>query len=208
MAETISIYQELIPLSDRKYERPISKDEKYTNPIIMPFAFNSVGSENILETVFYIKNESQEWFYKDLVISLMTEDKNAVSPVAVNATLNYTTKVLTLNGSNLGVGLAYEYANVNPITLTAKYMSNYTPITGTGMEVSVKFSYGYDELSQLEWDACSSILVLPQLGTIGMPDTSYKPIRMRIKWNTTPSMFTIRKYFLDLSYSSQNNIAG
>jgi hypothetical protein len=73
-------------------------------------------------------------------------------------------------------------------------------------DIRVKFSYGYDQISDYDWSKLKSVLVIPTIGNSTTPDTSYIPIRMRIEWLTHPSIYTIRKYFLDVSYSTQGRV--
>lgn len=208
MAETLNIYQELIPLSNKMYDKPISQDGKFTNPVIIPVAFNSVGLENIMETVFYIKNESQEYFYQDVVISLMKQNALTPSPVVSTGEIDLDTKDFTVNGLDpVPFELAYEYSATGKVFLTNKYKTDYVPVLDDGI-VSAKFSWGYDELSSADWAQRSSVLVLPHVGTSGMPDTSYKPVRMRLTWKSSPTLTTIRDYFIDLSYAVQGTITG
>lgn len=204
----ITMYQELIPLSNKMLDKSIS-NSGYKNPIIIPFIFNATGVENIMETVLYIRNDSQEHYYKDIVISLMKDD--GTTPVDSSASLIIGNEILfSLNAAsgsnNIGVESAYLYSEeVTGSILENKYKSSYVPITDDSI-VSVKFSYGYDELSYSDWAEKKSILVIPNIGTLGLGDTSYIPVRMRIVWKAVPSMFTVRDYFVDISYAQEIGI--
>jgi len=204
----ITMRQELIPLSDKMCEAPISKDSSYTNPVIIPFVLDATGNENIMETVIYIRNDSQQHYYEDIVVSLMKEDSG--SPEVVDGILSVAASgcLFSLNaasGSNsIPVEEAYLYAQAasGVKTLQSKYKSTYIPVVNDG-KVSVKFSFGSEELSYSEWETKKSILAIPNIGTSGEPNTSYIPIRMRLKWAGMPSIFTIRDYFIDVSYATE-----
>lgn len=205
----INIYQELIPLSNKKYDKPISKDAKYTNPIIIPFVLDSTGSENIMETVLYVKNEAQDKYYKNIVISLMKESGTIDMPTSGELSFSQQNILFSLNSSlNKEVGLAFEYPQQQDglIYLTNKYKSSYEIITNDP-NIEVKFSYGYDEISYNDWYNKKSLLLIPYLGTQGMADTSYIPVRMRITWKTIATIATIRDYFLDVSYSFEGKVS-
>jgi hypothetical protein len=76
----------------------------------------------------------------------------------------------------------------------------------TDNDINVKFSYGYDQISDYDWSNLNPILVIPSVGNSTTPDTSYIPIRVRIEWINPPSIYTIRDYFLDVSYSTEGNV--
>lgn len=205
----ITIYQELIPLSNKMYNAPISKDKAYTNPVIIPSLYNSTSNENIMETVIYIRNDSQRHYYKDVVITLMKEGVGTpIDCDAIITTLDPRSSsnlIFSLNGaSGVPAEAAYAYAPTlsDPVFLTDKYKTTYIPIVDDGI-ITVKFSYGYDELSYYEWFKKKPVLVIPSIGTSGMADTSYIPIRMRLNWKGDLSLFTIRDYFIDISYSTE-----
>lgn len=210
----INVFQELIPFSNKRLEQPISKDETYTNPIIMPFALDDTGGSNKLEVVFYIRNDSQSHYYTNILVSLMKDTTSATTPTVtdgfVNFNYDYTIPYLSLNGySNIPAEVVYESASYNSsLAYTNKFYSNYMPVTDETMTidntVSVKFSFGYNELSDLDWSTKKSVLLIPNIGNKTMPDMSYMPVRMRMTWNRTPSLLTIRDYFIDITYQNEN----
>ena len=208
----IKVFQESIPFSNKRLDYEISQDSAYTNPIIMPFCLDSTGGDNTLEVVFYIRNDSQSHFYTNVLITLMKEAQVQTTPTLNDAFINFDTgpALLSVNGyNNIPVDIAYEGTLYNTgLTFASKYYSNYFPISAQTYSldnnVSVKFSYGYEEISELEWTNKNSALLIPSIGNSTMPDMSYIPIKMRIKWLTTPSILTIRDYFLDISYQSES----
>jgi hypothetical protein len=113
----------------------------------------------------------------------------------------------SLNGEDVAAEAAFVFspAVTGSQTVEDAYRETYLPVVDDGT-VSVKLSYGYDELSYDEWAMKSSALVIPAIGTTGMADTSYIPIRMRLTWKVAPSIFTIRDYFIDVSYVSETAI--
>lgn len=204
----ITLYQELIPLSNKMYENPISSST-YTSPVIIPFVYNSVGSESIMETVIYLRNDSQEHYYKDIVVTLMKESgSNPVDSSAVISMASPTAPIMSLNAASGANSLPLELVNIyspavtGSITLQNKYKNTYIPVTEDD-NVTVKFSYGYDELSFSAWEQRKSGLLIPQIGTSGGADLSYHEIRMRMTWKGTPTSLTIRDYFIDVSYSTE-----
>jgi hypothetical protein len=206
----ITMYQELIPLSNKMYDAPISKSSVYTNPVIIPFVFDTTGSENIMETVIYLRNDSQEQYYSNIVICLMKEGEG--TPALTTGNINFSNLgrdvTFSLNGINdikVEPAFLFSQSATGSLPLTDQYMTTYIPVEDDG-KVSVKLSYGYDELSFSEWESKSSIIAIPSIGTSGMADTSYIPIRMRMVWKDVPSLYTIRDYFIDVSYSMETTI--
>jgi hypothetical protein len=205
----ITVYQELIPLSNKMYEKPISLDSTFTNPVIIPFVYNATGPDNVMEVVVYIRNDSQEHFYEDVVVTLMKESTGIPNTTpGILSISNSEGCYLSLNaasGSNeLQLGLAYPYQQppLSTVTINNQYKNTYSPLVSDD-NVTVKFSYGYDELSHIEWDERKSAILIPRIGNPGMADLSYIPIRMRMTWKGTPTLFTIRNYFIDVSFSSE-----
>lgn len=209
----IQLFQEAIPFSSKRVDAPVSKDGSFLNPIIMPFAINTTLGTNVFETVFYIRNTSVENFYNDVVVTLMKEVGNdtSVSNGVINTDEITGDVTFSLNNdTNIPVSKAYPYQGVQSTVkvLNNTYRQNYTPVTdGSDGTVSVKFSYGYDEVSALDWNDLSSVLVIPMIGNSTTPDTSYIPIRMRVTFKTIPTIFTIRDYFLDISYVYEGAVA-
>lgn len=325
----IQIYQESTPFTNKRVDSPVSSNT-FLNPIIMPFALNTTLGTNVVETVFYIKNNSVEHFYNDVVISLMREDSNLTTSLTSGIISQDKTKFNINSYVNIPVSLAFGVqaasgTNWTPKTLSGKYQHNYVPITEcysptntfygntsvgssiirgishSGLDLSVgdkiygasfptgtviteiagvytaadiqratdqmngvvpftsefdfdnnfiidsadvaqvvsdqkiitvsnealvtqstvafnttrssdkdirvKFSYGYDQLSDYDWSKLNNILVIPYIGNSTTPDMSYIPIRMRIEWLNSPSIYTIQKYFLDVSYSTEGAVS-
>jgi len=214
----ITLYQEQVPFSNTMFNGAISQDKKFTNPVIIPYAINSALGDNVLETVIYIKNTDQSKYYKNVVISLMYEniqysdhpaDTIPIVPTSTSGSLSLNTSAPTfslLAFLNIPVDLAYTYPGTVPttsITLLNSYKTSYVPVVNAPGSLNVKFSYGYDELSLTKWDAKNSMLVIPTIGTSGLGDTSYIPIRMRITNPSKLSFVTNRDYFIDISYSDE-----
>lgn len=337
----IQLFQEQIPFSNKRLDKPISGDGVFTNPVIAPFSFDFTTYVNTLECVIYVRNNSQEHYYKNLTMCLMKEDPDVVSapvegniindptngpsfslnsyivpvgfsteeaPVIPSAPgvqilghydakyvpvydfLQYTSKlindywIISLNGVWDSPGSFFTKDPAGPLELVVggTWNYNYRPTTasitftddailrtwsifdtagneiatatdvGSGTQVpitfvdgggdayrlvsysegsisdinfyhdgivdikdqkadtlssdvslSAKFSYGYDELNEPDWDDAKSVLVIPSLGNTNMPDTSYHPIRMRIIWKARSPLVTVRDYFIDISYEAE-----
>ena len=210
----IQLFQEAIPFSNKRIDAPASQDGSYLNPVIMPFAINTTLGSNVFETVAYIRNTSIENFYNDVVICLMKEDSNihTLSPAPGILSTNNTTKAVSISindytGIDCSLGFPYAASQSTSKRMDNVYQNNYIPITSlTDSRIDVKFSYGYDEVSALEWDSMSSILVIPSIGNQTTPDTSYIPIRIRITFKESPSILTIRDYFIDISYLYEGEV--
>lgn len=210
----IQLFQESIPFSNKRLDASASNDGSFLNPVIMPFAINTTLGSNVFETVIYIRNTSIQNFYNDVVVCLMKEDPNIASTDAQLGQLKTDPQTgivkFSVNSYNdivASTGFPYIGTQSTSKTLDDPYQMNYVPITPTtDSALGVKFSYGYDELSALDWDAQSSILVIPMIGNATTPDTSYIPIRMRLTFNETPSVFTIRDYFINISYSPVGDV--
>ncbi|MDY0198782.1 MAG: hypothetical protein RBR68_13310 [Tenuifilaceae bacterium] len=211
----INVFQEAVPFSNRRLDEKISQDGAYTNPIIMPFCLDSTGGENKLEVVFYIRNDSQAHYYKNVLVSLMKEVEVEGTPVLSNASMSQSSDIT--NNPELAIGIytkikvmpsVENYSLSGSFIYNRKFYNNYLPIvpqtTGVDSNISVKFSYGYDEVSEQEWENVKrSALLIPSIGNSTTPDMSYIPIRMRIEWKTQPTIFTIRDYFLDVTYQEE-----
>jgi hypothetical protein len=139
----------------------------------------------------------------------MKEDPNRGTD-GVNGIIANNASSLSLNGYTLPLTLAFGTLTQNggtysPKTAIDSYFYNYIPIYDDP-EIDVKFSYGYDQISDYKWSTINSGLIIPYIGNATTPDTSYIPIRMRVTWKTTPSTYTIRKFFLDVSYTSTGQV--
>lgn len=210
----IQVYQESIPFSNNRIDAPVSTGNRFTNPIIMPFALNTTIGTNVFETVIYIKNTDINDYYKDVVVALMTENEYADGTVDSTGQLftNENTGVV-LFGLNDVTGaptsLAFPYSGPQPTVkaIPSQYKGNYQPLVND-QQLEVKFSYGYDEISAAEWETLNSILIIPMIGNSTTPDISYIPIRIRIKVKENNIAFTNRSYFLDISYGTKGDVEG
>jgi hypothetical protein len=216
---TLELYQESVPFSNKRINNPISSGS-FTNPVIVPFSFDFTSQENTLESVIYLRNNSVEQRYENIVISLMKDDQSLLvgDPVLANGTVSNTDGDIsfTLNEKSVSVGYSVEDIPLSPgqsFQVTASeaelngYYEHYIPV-GDDSDISVKFSYGYDEVTSVDWEKKGNVLVIPNVGTTGVPDTSYHAIRMRITWKANTQLFTIRDYFLDASYQTQAVVEG
>jgi len=208
---TLELYQEAVPFSNKRLNRPVSTDGSFNNPVIVPFAFDFTANINSLECIIYLRNRSQEFRYENVVISLMSEDlsiKNENSDIS-HAQIENIGNVSTfkLNGYDVPAGYSTEQVGEGFQILSSSedqngYFNYYKPVV-SDETLSVKFSYGYEELTVVDWEYKNPVLIIPYLGTSNMPDTSYHPIRMRIIWATRSQFLTTRNYFLDVSYQNQ-----
>lgn len=222
----LNLYQELVPFSNKRLDKSISSSGAYSNPVIMSFAFDFTVCSNILETVLYIRNDSETTCYSNVVVSLMKIDKGISNPVATSGLINEVqfnglVPSININGTTMPLGYSVEQIPTIPaegIPITSAYMSNYVPVLSdinpdsgnsiyTDDKIGVKFSYGYDELSDVEWGTKHSALCIPTIGLKSTPEnpfgtsnTEYHAIRMRMTWKAQSTLLTIRDYFIDVSY--------
>jgi hypothetical protein len=336
---TLELYQEQVPFSNKRLDRKISANNAYTNPVVIPFAFDFTSALNTLECVIYVKNTSLEYRYENIVVSLIEDEGNGTLPA--HATISdstivlldqlitdtisdtiiplgnidaffYTSKFIDLGGvldvgrNNIlvkhisdvfwsiigkytsvsyfdGIATSYTYGpgypsvlntlnsidmqavnsqltikaiapgrlvlsengegrtniTINDTVVTASYpdhqvglnygesailisdpevsqngyYDSYKPINSDNTKLDVRFSYGYDEISSVEWESKGNALIIPYIGKgpvdgalTGTPDTAYHPIRMRITWKDRTELFTVRDYFIDVSYQSKLDI--
>lgn len=212
----INVFQEAVPFSNRRLDEKISQNGAYTNPIIMPFSLDSTGGENKLEVVFYIRNDSQTHYYKNVLVSLMKEIDTGSTPKLRDAAISQSTDATKDPEFSIGTytkikvnSSVEDYLLSGSFIYTAKFYDNCIPIvpqtTSIDNNISVRFSYGYDEVSDQEWENVKkSVLLIPSIGNSTTPDMSYIPIRMRIEWKVQPTIFTIRDYFLDITYQEES----
>lgn len=208
----ITLYQEQIPLSNKRLEKQISQDGLYTNPVIMPYAFNSTSEYNSLETVIYIRNNDPSKYYTNIAVTLLKSiELEAYSLSTGIITNNPASGIsLSLSTSESPIKLESAFETYNPpstINLTNKYQSNYVPFSNDNF-IDVKFSYGYDELSNYEWSKKKEGLYIPYIGNQSLYDMSYIPIRIKINFLQDPTIFTIRDYFIDISYEDEFDVTG
>ena len=218
----LTLYQEQIPFSNKKTDFPISSGNTYTNPVIMSFAFDFTICTNFLETVMYIKNDEIDKWYKNVVITLCKKDTSQgampiIAQAVIDEDLAFGTYVKIGSRPIVPVTFSTETYPTLPnggLIVAGQYLSDAIPITDyidpstsvsvfTDESINARFSYGYDELSNVEWANMKPGLVIPQIGSTGQADNSYIPIRLRLIWKSTSSLFTIRDYFIDVSYQSE-----
>lgn len=202
----ITLYQEQIPFSNKILEKSISTNGQFTNPVIMPFSLDFTSYNNCLETVVYLRNDSQEHYYKNVVVSLMKLTDNSDVDTSMTLTFGPVVPSFSLNGISGQGAYAYEYSASGTATISG-YKAGYSVVKEDN-DLSVKFSYGYDEISNAMWASKRPVLVIPTIGTQGTPNLQYIPIRMRLNWKQPPTLLTIRDYFIDVSYESENNVTG
>lgn len=215
---TFELFQEAVPFSNKRHDYKVSTDTDFTNPVVMPFAFDFTTPQYVMESVIYLRNNSNEYRYENVVVSLCKEDSTlngGGDPALSHADIVTTSgdSTLDLNGFSVPISLSTETpladGTINLVSNDAEqngYYDNYAIIDGTDDTVDVKFSYGYDELTVVDWDNQSSVLVIPNIGTTGQPDISYHAIRMRITWKKKTEIFTVRDYFMNVSYTLQSPI--
>lgn len=225
----IQLFQEQIPFSNQRLNQPISQNSVFTNPVIMPFAFDFTTYGSALEIVLYIRNNSQQKAYKNVIINLMKRSSGTASPVAgLLENDDEIGQVFSLNGFSCPISWSVEETPIIPVEginiLGSQYYDTFLPvfnysyvdnagdkqIVETDANINVKFNYGYDELTQVEWEQANSTLIIPSIGTLptlsnpeGMYDISYIPIRMRINWKARTTGTTIRDYFINICYEEE-----
>jgi hypothetical protein len=230
----IELYQELVPFTNDKTQNAASTNSTYSNPILMPLSLDVTSSYNIVETVIYIRNSDKDKYYDNVFISLMAPKSCMTDPVlqtdafAIGSIVydHNAQEVIVSDTNSVRFKVDVEYcAETVPSNLTPEIditswddgtaVSNALPISGiTNYTIQsqlpvkdVRFSYGYEELSELVWSSKSHSLMLPSIGNQSLPDNSYIPIRMRIYLNNTyGDLLTLRDYSINVSYSSEGTI--
>lgn len=220
----LTLYQESIPFTNKRIPQPISGNGAYSNPIVMSFAFDFTVCTNVLETVMYIRNDDANSYYRNVIITLCKDDPGTINPIAAYGIMKPSTTSLgnyiEIGGRyNVPLGFSMEQPPVIPTGgtyITGMYTTGTMPITdyiddsgnqiGTDEHITARFSYGYDELSTVEWQNTKPCLVIPQIGNSTSPDTSYIPVRLRMNWKKASSLFTIRDYYIDISYEKIQTI--
>src|ERR1035437_2254613 len=106
---SITMYQESIPFTNKRTTQPISGNSTYSNPVVMPFAFDFTVATNVLETVIYIRNDDANTYYRNVVITLCKDN--------LNDTENNAAAYGQIINSNPGLGPYVSIGNWNvPIT--------------------------------------------------------------------------------------------
>lgn len=219
----LTLYQESIPFTNKRIPEPTSTGGTFFNPVVMSFAFDFTVCTNVLETVIYIRNDDANDYYRNVIVTLCKDDPAVTSPVSAYGIMKRTAELgpyLEVAGRfNVPATWSVEQAPTLPdqgTYITGMYTTqsmpilDYTDINGdlqsTDENITSKIAYGYDDLSNVEWEAKRSALFIPSIGNISHPDTSYLPIRLRINWKKASSLFTIRNYYIDISYEKVENI--
>jgi hypothetical protein len=230
----LELFQELIPFSNEKSNFATSGNGTFTNPIVMPLSFDVASAANTVETIFYIRNNDKDKYYKNVLVTLMAPQSDFNDPTISTRTANANNITLTAtNTSNVKVTLYYPVGDPHPVDLEyssellsggnlnatvniSTWFDNTStaniPISGeTGFTLSqvssdildVRFSYGYDEVSELNWLSKKHGVLIPSIGNNTLPDNSFIPIRIRMYINGNGSLYTMRKYALNLSYEAE-----
>ena len=203
----LNVFQEQIPFTNQRVTNAVSSGNYY-NPIVMPLSFDVVNYRNFIETVFYIRNDSPITYYNDVLVSLVTINSGVASNVASSLTAPNGTPADTImfnfDGNTYKVSSSSEVIDAAMNITSLSFPSTYSFVSpdnaNNASDIRVKFSYGYDELSESAWEAQNEMLYIPAIGNLNTPDTSYIPIRMRIELLGNNPLYTIRNYSLDVSY--------
>jgi hypothetical protein len=227
----IELYQELVPFTNEKSSHEASKDGAYTNPIVAPLSFDVTSAFNTVETVLYIRNTDKDKYYNNVHICLLAPTEAAndiyeVQPFSLNSvilsTTNGVTTTLFKNANPLTKFiLDTEYCSeVDPVpsitllmsTIDTSMCNSLFPLSGISTPdytisqvnsevIDVRFSFGYDEVSENNWQTKKRSLVIPAIGNQYTPDNSFIPVRMRLYLNQNyGDMLTLRKYSIHLAY--------
>jgi len=214
---TLELYQESVPFSNERLDRAISSNQEFSNPIIVPFAFDFTTALNTLECVIYVKNTSTEFRYENVVVSMIESTGQSFDNEHAYIERDESDNMLFILNRK---AVRAKWAQVPdlPFFIDSSFMiishasegngySNSCRPVGDDEKLSVKFSYGYDEISSVEWESKGSVLIIPAIGRVNVPDTSYHPIRVRVTWKDKTKLFTIRDYSIDISYQRQRPVA-
>ena len=226
----LELYQEIIPFTNEKMPHPVSSGNSYSNPVVMPLSFDVTSVYNTVESIVYIRNNDKDKFYKTVAIMLMAPKAEFANNGVATAT--YTVESVVCSSTNFTVKeqggasrhvVDVEYSTEMLPTFPISFNQDtwfdgdtnaMLPISGvSGYELSsvnssildVKFSYGYDEVSELAWLDKKHCVIIPMIGNSTMPDNSYIPIRIRITLNNE-SMFTLKKYSINVCYEYEGTI--
>ena len=218
----LTIFQESIPFSNERLEQEVSQNGTYNNPIVMPLSFDIVQYSNTVETIFYLRNDDTRYYYENVAIYLARKKTTRTSPNDPNdqAEISKATP-----GDPLFINMPIvENGNTELQSIMASYSSDIIPsfttplhgvkryeeligTDGTSNEIFPRFSFGYDELSNIDWSLKQPGLIIAGIGNTNMPDTSYIPIRLRIeiKMEALP-VYTLRDYSIGIAYGDMKEI--
>jgi hypothetical protein len=229
----LEVYQELIPFTNDKGEFPVSSDEDFSNPILMPASFDVSSSYNTVETVIYVRNSNKDKYYKNIHICLLApyayfdteslfnftpynaEYDSAVNRVKFKDSGNFVKFELPVEYSSelSSANFAFSRSTINIAEIGISYMPFTTYSANSIVEMNsrikdVRFSVGYDEIPESVWkNSKSQSIILPSIGNTFMQDNSYIPVRMRMWLNGSySSMLTVRDCAIHIMYSEEGAV--
>lgn len=92
-------------------------------------------------------------------------------------------------------------------SLNSSFLPCSNEIINTGVVKSAKLSYGYDEVSFSNWENKTTILVIPTIGNVSTPDTSYIPIRIKLDIHQNSTILsTLTDYAINVSYEQELSV--
>lgn len=229
----IELYQELVPFTNDKSNYSASQSNTYSNPILMPLSLDVTSTYNVVETVIYVRNNDKDKYYENVFVCLLAPKSQLSDTQKANDT--YTITSIPYDYDN-GIINLYA-STTNKFSVDTEYCAETVPSGSISLEVStyddgtgasvllpvsgvtgcnlasltpvkdVRFSYGYDEVSELGWQSKSHSLIIPNIGNAALTDTSYIPVRMRIYLNNNyGDLITLRDYSINISYSLEGSI--
>lgn len=228
----LELYQEIIPFTNEKMPYPVSTGNSYSNPVVMPLSFDVTSVYNTVESVIYIRNNDKDKYYRNVLITFMAPkeefDDGNVSTVTYNigsvtctsaneliikdditdlrhiVDIEFTSEIPPESNFSFNLGTWFDGTSNAMLPVSGADPYIISPLNSSISDV--RFSYGYDEVSELEWANKKHGIVIPWIGTSGMPDNSFIPIRLRI-WLNSESLFTLKKYAINVSYDAEIAIA-
>ena len=207
----LTVFQEQIPFTNQRVSNQVSSGTYY-NPIVMPLSFNVIDNKNYVEVVFYIRNDDRTKYYSNVFVSLVKTGWIVQEPplYLVNSAGD---GIITMNPQYFTEPMYYlSYSKESFPILEDMHMTfsnDYTFVNQyTDSNIDVKFSYGYDELSNVNWSLQHEMLLIDKIGNSTMYDLSYIPIRMRIELKTNTPVYTLRDYSLDITYQHELTVTG
>jgi hypothetical protein len=224
----LELYQEIIPFTNEKMPYPVSSGNSYSNPVVMPLSFDVTSVYNTVESVIYIRNNDKDKYYKNVAVMLMapkgefSENSVSTSTYTIGSVVCPNQNYMIIKDTNvssrfyLDTRFTSEQAPTLPIQINQSTwfdgnsnamlpVSSYSGYTMSSLNsplVKVRMSYGYDEVSELDWDSKASSIIINDIGTNELQDNSYIPIRVRI-WLNNETLFTLKKYSLNVCYSNE-----
>lgn len=231
--EDLELYQELVPFTNEKTTNKASVNEAYSNPILMPLSFDVTSSYNTVETVLYIRNRNKDVHFTNIAICLLapigytsipdivpqfdTEEiyvsvdgdahKTSIRDASISKwefDTEYISEVSTpfyLMANSFDASVGYTTVPFS------NYTTGFTINKSISEVIDVRFSHGYDEVSEIDWLTKKASIILPSIGNSTYPDNSFIPVRMRLTLNNSyGNMLTLRNFSLHLSYGATGGI--